>query len=583
MGYDIGISTGWYNLAKQTGGGGDLLGMAAKVAYGATAGIRFTQIDLETITEFLEPDVQRKLKQIMDGLGMKVGLHAEVSSMALESADRVEWESSHRRLVESVHYAKKFGFVYINIHTCEKPQLWMEEAQIRPFGHQHQTIDPEGKPFSNLCDKSKAAKDHFYRSFLEHMKRYGLVDDEQQDEIDKKRDERIIKATEENLDKSVANYMKTEEYREIISSIEADVVAGRKTREQADKSINKQITLARNQLYEGARQKAIADFREPPPDDVYEGWKKSKFGRYFIWSGEIGAYLLVAWHMYKNNHPLWKQLANNKNPDDCYHSNQHGFNAAVASYYIYNHLTLKDHQHNRDYLGGMSVLEFLNKNGLYVLFETPESKGARTGGSTEGLLRFYDPVDTYYFLKYVNSSFVKMCIDFEHVLSQKVEIEDMMNRLPKDGGSMVYLFHLTKPVPYGGGAHAHLMRGSRSQELVYKWLYDLRQRGFKNGIMIYERGGGQHPQDVIKESVLVLRLLKEYLEKDIPPNELPLSFYGVSEQNEATWKRQLVMIRDHAWDPLVGMLSIPEETHTFFSKAAVEKGKAEEWKKGKFR
>jgi len=41
--------------------------------------------------------------------------------------------------------------------------------------------------------------------------------------------------------------------------------------------------------------------------------------------------------------------------------------------------------------------------------------------------------------------------------------------------------------------------------------------------------------------------------------------------------------RDHAWDPLEGLLTIPEEKHTFLSKSAVEKQKAEVWDKRRFR
>ena len=44
------------------------------------------------------------------------------------------------------------------------------------------------------------------------------------------------------------------------------------------------------------------------------------------------------------------------------------------------------------------------------------------------------------------------------------------------------------------------------------------------------------------------------------------------------------MMREHYWDPLKGMLSVPEEEYTFFSKAALDKGKKpEEFKKEELR
>ncbi|MEM7821799.1 MAG: hypothetical protein QXX38_03260 [Candidatus Aenigmatarchaeota archaeon] len=36
-------------------------------------------------------------------------------------------------------------------------------------------------------------------------------------------------------------------------------------------------------------------------------------------------------------------------------------------------------------------------------------------------------------------------------------------------------------------------------------------------------------------------------------------------------------MREHAFDPLRGLIAMPEETHGFFGRAAVEKRKAEEW------
>src|SRR3989338_10257564 len=106
----------------------------------------------------------------------------------------------------------------------------------------------------------------------------------------------------------------------------------------------------------------------------------------------------------------------------------------------------------------------------------------------------------------------------------------------------------------------------------------LRQRGFREGYIIYERGGGDSPAKVVEQSIQVIRYIKENLQKGIPPEELPESFYGISEMNEAKYKMQLVAIKEHAWDPLKGLLVIPEEEHTFLSRAAIEKGKAEEWK-----
>ncbi len=234
---------------------------------------------------------------------------------------------------------------------------------------------------------------------------------------------------------------------------------------------------------------------------------------------------------------------------------------------------------NKDILNGMSILEFLNAKKIYLLIETPEVKGA----GMESLARLYDPFHQYELVKKVGSPFFKLCIDFEHMLSQKINIDTVIDKLPGDIGKNVVLFHLTKPIPYGGTIHAQIPLSSRTQETLYRWLYEFRKRGFKDGYLIYERGGGETPAKVMEQTVIVLRLLKEFLEKDVKPDELPERFYGISEFNEGKYAVQRTLVRDHAWDPLKGLIILPEEEHGFLSKAAVEKGKAEEWKRAKFR
>ena len=105
---------------------------------------------------------------------------------------------------------------------------------------------------------------------------------------------------------------------------------------------------------------------------------------------------------------------------------------------------------------------------------------------------------------------------------------------------------------------------------------------------MFERGGGRTgqgrlPNEVFEDSVQALRQVAFYLEKDIDPKNLPPEFYGISAANQSVFARQLVAMREHAWDPLEGLLSVPEEKHTFLSKSALDKGKAQEWEKRKFR
>ena len=116
----------------------------------------------------------------------------------------------------------------------------------------------------------------------------------------------------------------------------------------------------------------------------------------------------------------------------------------------------------------------------------------------------------------------------------------------------------------------------------------MKKKGWRDGYIMFERGGGRTgkgalPQEVFEDTVTALRWIVTFLDRDVKPEELPPEFYGISLQNEPVFKRQLVAMREHAWDPLEGLLSVPEEKHTFLGKSAVDKGKAQEWEKRKFR
>lgn len=98
--------------------------------------------------------------------------------------------------------------------------------------------------------------------------------------------------------------------------------------------------------------------------------------------------------------------------------------------------------------------------------------------------------------------------------------------------------------------------------------------------MIFERGGGQDP---VQQTIIALQLIKKFLEADVPPEKLPLEFYGLDTGQWASSERQKAQIYEHAFEPLKGMLQVPEEEHGFLGKTVIEKGKGEEWRKEKYR
>ncbi len=567
MSYQVGVSSGFWQIARDPA----LLGLSSKAGFIATAGVTFNQIDLETVAEFLEPKVQQNLIRIKKELGLKIGMHAEIGHMAaLESAERRIWDQAHLRLVRTVKNAVDMGIVYINIHTSSTGILQFNEARIRPFGFQYQVVAPNGKPFWMFADKSKAAKDYIKSIITEgHMAQTISREKDFRDKV-KKLEEAYNNERKRKVDQAIKELHENPRYKELPP-------------EQQRMHENSAVEKAQNEAYEDYTRR-MHDLQRNA-EEFYDSWKKSEFSRYILEAGEIDAYMTVANDMHTNGDSLWTNIVGPMKPGQAYTDKEYEFNAAVASKYIEGHITVKDNVENKNWLDGMSVLEYVNKHGLIICFELPEVEQGPEQG--EALYRLYDPRHTQWLIRKVNSPQIKLCIDFEHMLAQHLDPYKVIPDLPNDFGKLIYLFHLGEPKPYWGKAHIPIPLGSQAQEVIYEWLYMLRKKGFKDGILIFERGsgrgGGKTTFEVFEHSVLALRQIADNLEQDIPPKELPLTFYGISEKNDAVYKRELVTMREHAWDPLEGVLSVAEEKHTFLSGSAVAKQKGQEWEKRKFR
>ncbi len=564
MAYKIGVSSGWWSFDKPD----ELLGIPMKVGgFGATLGTNFIQVDLETTSEFYEPQLKQRLERLKKELGMELGLHGEIGEMmSLESGERRIWEQSHIRLCETVKNAAELGIVFVNIHMSHSPQMYQREPQLKPFGHTYQVVAPDGRPLKYLTESSSHAK--------AEVKKHIMPRSSTDPESEKMTKDRLRSEWESRIKKELADFRNT-----INQQLDELVKIGRITQEHAVHELERSVYDKNRELRERMENDIFRRVdRGEDEEAMYEIWKNSRFGQYFIEWGEIGAYFVVAAHMHGTGDPLWTFMCSNKDLTDAYSFNQPGFNAAVAMKYIEGHLTANNGI-NKKHLGGKTILQWLNEKKLYLDFEIPEVEQP----GTEGLLRLFNPLDFYHLIKKLGSPFVKLCIDFEHMISQKMKPEDIIKSAPGDFGRYVNIFHLGKPIPYFGKAHKQIPVPSRSMEILYSWLFMLRQKGFMDGYMIYERGGGRNPQEVMQQSVWALRQISESLGKGIAPDELPETFYGISEQNKDMFARQLTAVREHAWDPLAGLITIPEEAHTFLSRAAVEKGKAEEWKRARFR
>ncbi|HLC68144.1 MAG TPA: hypothetical protein VJI12_04680 [archaeon] len=559
--YKVGISTGFWYIGKDPA----LLGIANKIGgLGATGGIQFVQIDLETVAEFFEPGMEQQVKNMMKKLGIKhVGLHGEIGeSMSVDCAEKRVWDQTHERLVKAIKYAKELGFFYVNIHFSLRPLLSFMESQQRSMGYMYPVVGPDGRAIQYIIKGNPKTE----KEAVSHMPlRRGEIENTEvfQEELKKYIEEKVRKnldrAVNERIERELRNYPE-EQRKEIAKRID------RKGIENDE----------RNNIIREAQRGVFED--EQFLVNTWTKLRDTDYEKYLLSDGEIGAFAIVAQWMKEKNDYLWTNITGGKEPADLFFENEKAYCAAVASKYIEGHLTVK----NRD-LEGMSIKEWCEKHGLYMLFENPEANRGQEHNN-----RLFDPKHYYHTIKNINSPFVKICLDVEHMVSHALNPDDEFPKLPGDFGKYVLLWHLGQAVPYGGTAHIPIARGSIAQEQIYKWLYWIRKKGWKSGYILFERGGGRSGSgrsnyEVFEDSVLALKIVAEYLEKDIDPKKLPMAFYGLTPENKGVWARQVVLMREHAWDPLEGLLSVPEEKHTFLSAAAVAKQKGQEWEKRKYR
>ncbi|MBI4014769.1 MAG: hypothetical protein HY365_02340 [Candidatus Aenigmarchaeota archaeon] len=584
MTYKVGISSGWWKIGKDP----SLLGIGTKTgAFGATLGVQFNQVDLDTVIEFLEPGLQEYVHRVKEKLGMQIGLHGEIGEIvAFESAERIRWEQSHERLCRTMRGAADLGFIYVNFHLSNSQWLSFHERELRPFGYTYQVVAPTGQPFGEWTDdllkKDKNAAT-VLKDWLKDNIRSGRVIMEFQGS--RSFQEAFRKLINEEI---------SEEKQRLRRNAEADPAFQKLSEQEKKRAIEIQERTIENS--EEIRARAENRLRREG-DILFDAWKDSEKGKYTLEAGEIDAYMGTAVYMIASKNPLWIGIVGNDYSSDpvadanrAYIERQREFNAAVSAFYLLSHFTTKSTGHlgpgkdyNKNYIEGTTIKEWCEKKKVKLLLECPQS-----GEGTEGIARFFHPLHAYYLIKEINSPAIQQCIDFEQEMGQNINLDEELPKLPDDFGSQVFLLHLGDPIPYFGTAHIPIALADRGADALYRWIYWFRNKGFKDGYIIFERGGGRTPgnnsqQNVFEYSVYVIRQIVKYLDQDTKPDKLPPEFYGLSSENKDVFTRQLVAMRDHAWDPLEGLLRMPEEKHTFLGKTAVEGGKAKEWERGRHR
>jgi len=526
MAYIIGVSSGFSDIYFGKGGGSadiSSITLSGKSFYGALKGVNFTQIDLETGVEFLEPKLKERIDRIK-ALNLSFGIHGEIGKprIALDSALEIEYRDSHIRFVRNLHRSKQIGAKYFLLHSSESLPITRVGEHMQPSS----IVDIWGRRF------------HIFLEENPDILEWAINDRE------------ILELTH-------AEYYIRDIYRKI-SELKNLALNEEKIQKELEKLEEERKRILKN---------AILDF------------SKSES---MVFGPERIAYILTAKWMDMRKDPIWLSFVGDKKFEEVRY-NYRIWVPAVSSKYIYGHFhpekcksDLPNFMKSVD-LSGKKIdsdpKRYLNKDFIYVI-ETPM---VEKGMEEES--RLAAPSDIIKLCKNIDTPFVKAVIDFEHTLGAGIDIENEINKLSNKDGEYIKVLHVGFPTPLQPG-HIPIPMGSEQQEWLYEWMYKLRKKGFdskEDRYIIFERAGGDDP---IQQSVLALRKIIEFLEKDIPPEKLPPEFYGITESN---LKMQEVEIREHAFDPIKNLFVLPEESHTFLSRNAIEKGKGKEWGAEKYR
>jgi len=530
MGYTIGVSSGIFRAASEEQKG-EYVGLPHKAMFSMFKGVMFTQLDLETLSEFKEPELDKRMEEVRK-MGIKYGLHGEVPEYSsafpkLDTALFDEWRRSHERFIEEIKGTIKVKAVYLLFHAATSDSflvLWREFQSLK------------------VCD----IWGRLMRKFLE-----------EHDDL---------------LEWAIT--------KEFITSI----VDRRGTLDMERMKEYARRELLQAQLDEGKKQEELkkpteAEIKEKALADAKKEFMSILSTDDFTYGTERVAYYIIAKWMRDGGkgcppelHTLWKDIAGDGDiEEEKFRNKFEKWTPAVTAAYHWGHIYPEKCPTNLKDVEDPKPL--LIKSGLKLVFESPMA-----GSGGEEAVRLARPTHIYYMVKAINQPLVGMVVDAEHVLSANINPMEDIKNLPFNAGEKIFVCHVGYPAPMAP-AHLPIPIGSEAHLYVYKLLWEMRKKGMKDSIIIFERGGGQEP---VKESILSLRLIAKYLELDTPPDQLPEEFFGIPAGGpEIT--RQVVSVREHALDPLKGLLTVPEEEYGFLGTAATAKGKAEEWAKRKLK
>ena len=158
MPFEVGISSGIMAAAPEEEKI-EYAGLHRKAYYAITQGVKFVQIDLESISELEEEGLKQKMDEVKK-LGIKYGIHSEtrafgVEAAELDSAIETDYKFGHERLGRILELSGELGSEYVLIHSSESTPLRLLGRVLQPSI----LVDFFGNPLNEFIEHYKFLKD----------------------------------------------------------------------------------------------------------------------------------------------------------------------------------------------------------------------------------------------------------------------------------------------------------------------------------------------------------------------------------------------------------------------------------------
>lgn len=585
MPYEVGISSGILAAARPE----EMplyIGLARKAYYAITQGVKFVQVDLESISELEQEGLKEEIEKVKE-FGIKFGIHSEtvafgVEAAELDSAIERDYIFGHERIARILELAGEIGSIYVLVHSSESYPLRVLERVTQPAV----LVDFFGNPLDEFIRRYPKLEEWLIGGKVEEVaeKIFSVFEEKRKE----------IKPEDIEAEVKTPNFL----WREILAGASLPEFFPRWI---VDRITAEELRDPERRKYEEWSPEERASFDLRLKDhirnlvgELLERFLRLIRSRVLHYGPERFAYWIVAKYLEMEEPEWWNKFVSltvkyfatvdGKTVEEWlkeegieeYSINDEKFRMlerlwvpAVSAKYIWGHFMPE-----KNWKGILRVKpdlkEILRKWKMIMVFESPM---ARRG--IEEWLRLPNPLQFYHLCREIGEDITGIALDFEHMMSIRLMPEVVIDLLPEDGGRLVRVIHAGWPSPLAP-AHLPLLLGSDEQFKYYKWLYKLRKKGLgvKKYYLIYERGAPH-----VRESIVTLRRIAEFVEKEVDPEKLPPEFFGVEPTGFASPERQREIIRAHAFEPLKGLLVVPEEEWTFLGRAARERAKVEEWKK----